>query len=88
MKQIVFDPQAFQDFTEWAETDRKMYQRIVALIKDILRHPFTGIGKPEPLKHELRGWWSRRINREHRVVYKSTAAAIVILSCKYHYTSR
>jgi len=57
----------------------------VALIKDILRQPFTGIGKPEPLKQELQGYWSRRINDEHRLVYKVSDDAIIIISCKYHY---
>jgi len=86
MKQIVFEANAFQDFTKWATQDKKIYQRIVALIKDILRQPFSGLGKPEPLKHELSGYWSRRINKQHRLVYKSTETAIIIISCKYHHS--
>ena len=85
MTKITFHQQAFEDFTEWEKVDRKIYRRIVALISDILRHPFTGIGKPEPLKHELRGCWSRRINQEHRLVYRIESDAVVIISCKYHY---
>lgn len=85
MRQIAFESDAFQDFTDWATTNKKIYQRIVTLIKDILREPFTGIGKPEPLKQELQGYWSRRINDEHRLVYKVADDAIIIISCKYHY---
>jgi toxin YoeB len=85
MKKVAFEGNAFQDFTEWATADKNIYKRIVDLIKDILRQPFTGIGKPEPLKHELKGYWSRRINDEHRLVYKVNDEAVTIISCKYHY---
>lgn len=85
MRNIVFEKSAFQDFVEWATIDKKLYQRIVDLIMDILRQPFSGIGKPEPLKHDLKGYWSRRINDEHRLVYKVNVEAIFIISCKYHY---
>ena len=85
MKKIAFEASAFQDFTEWATIDKKLYQRIVDLIKDILRQPFSGIGKPEPLKHDLKGYWARRINEVHRLVYKVTDEAVTIASCKYHY---
>ena len=61
MTRIAFHQQAFEDFTEWERVDRKIYRRIVALIADIRRHPFSGIGKPEPLKHDLSGCWARRI---------------------------
>jgi toxin YoeB len=63
MRHIVFEGSAFQDFVEWTTVDNKMFQRIVHLILDTLRHPFSGLGKPEPLKHALRGYWSRRINQ-------------------------
>ena len=86
MRKVVFEGSAFQDFVEWATVDKKLYLRIVDLIMDILRQPFAGIGKPEPLKHELKGYWSRRINDEHRLVYKVTNDAITIVSCKYHYS--
>jgi toxin YoeB len=84
-RKIIFEGQAFQDFTEWAAEDRKLYQRIADLIMDILRQLLKGIGKPEPLKHELKGYWSRRINHEHRPVYKISDDSITIASCKYHY---
>ncbi|NOY61508.1 MAG: Txe/YoeB family addiction module toxin [Calditrichaeota bacterium] len=85
MKKIVFEKNAFQDFVEWATADKKIYRRIVSLIMDTLREPFHGIGKPEPLKHQLQGYWSRRINNEHRLVYQVRDEAIIIISCKYHY---
>jgi len=85
MKNVAFLPQAFADFTQWATEDRKIYAKIVDLIKDIQRQPFTGLGKPEPLKHKLRGLWSRRITLEHRLVYKITEDEIVIVSCRFHY---
>ncbi len=85
MRKIIFEESAFQDFIEWATIDKKLYQRIVDLIMDILRQPFSGIGKPEPLKHDLKGYWSRRINDEHRLVYKVNDEAVIIVSCKYHY---
>ena len=66
MKRVSFEASAFQDFTEWAVIDKKLYQRIISLVADILRQPFDGIGKPEPLKYGLKGYWSRRINDEHR----------------------
>ncbi len=85
MKAVVFEGSAFQQFTEWATADKRVHQRIVDLIKDILRHPFSGLGKPEPLKYELKGYWSRRINDEHRLVYRVTIDAVIIVSCRYHY---
>ena len=85
MKQIAFEEKAFEDFTNWATQDKKLYTKIITLIKDIKRNPFLGLGKPEPLKHELSGYWSRRINDEHRLVYKVTDTMIIIASCKYHY---
>jgi toxin YoeB len=85
MRKIIFEAGAFEDFNGWSKTNRKIYDRIVQLIKDIDRSPFHGIGKPEPLKFELSGYWSRRINDEHRLVYKVTDDSIIIISCKYHY---
>ena len=85
MKRIVFESRAFDDFVEWAGSDKKTYAKIVALLRDIQRSPFTGLGKPEPLRHELQGYWSRRITDEHRLVYKVTDDAIIIAACKYHY---
>lgn len=85
MKNITFLPEAFDEFSAWAIQDKKVYRRIIKLINDILRQPFTGIGKPEPLKHELKGYWSRRITDEHRLVYQVTETSIVIVSCRFHY---
>ncbi len=85
MRKIAFDKLAFEQFTQWATQDKKIYTRIVTLIDSVLRTPFEGIGKPEPLKHNLKGCWSRRINNEHRLVYRVTEESIIILSCKFHY---
>lgn len=85
MRKITFEAGAFQDFSEWATLDKKLYQRIIDLIKDVLRQPFSGLGKPEPLRHELKGYWPRRITDEHRLVYKVTDDSIIIISCKHHY---
>jgi len=85
MRQIIFESSAFNDFTNWVTENKKLYAKIVRLIKDIQRSPFTGLGKPEPLRHELKGYWSRRIDIEHRLVYKVTDKAIIIIGCKYHY---
>jgi len=85
MRKIVFEKNAFEDFTAWATIDKKIHGRIVDLILDILRQPFSGLGKPEPLRHELKGYWSRRIDGEHRLVYKVDKDAITVITCKYHY---
>ena len=86
---VVFQPEAWHDYVDWQTKDAKSLARINALIGECLRHPFTGIGKPEPLKRNLSGWWSRRITSEHRLVYRVTsrgeAQALEILSCRYHY---
>ena len=85
MRQVIFESSAFNDFTNWATENKKLYAKIIRLIKDIQRSPFTGLGKPEPLRHELKGYWSRRRDIEHRLVYKVTDEAIIIIGCKYHY---
>lgn len=77
--------QAWEDYLYWQETDNKTLTRINTLIKETLRDPFKGTGKPEPLKHNWSGYWSRRIDREHRLVYKVTKEAIYIAQCRYHY---
>lgn len=76
---------AWEDYLYWQDIDKKTLKRINVLIKDIQRQPFEGIGDPEPLKHNWSGYWSRRIDREHRLVYKVTDDAIVIVQCRYHY---
>ena len=85
MSSLEFDQAGFEDLAWWIEQDRKMAQRIVRLIQAVQRDPFAGIGKPEPLKHELAGCWSRRINEEHRLVYQVLDDKIRILACRYHY---
>jgi toxin YoeB len=82
---IVWAPGAWQDYLYWAETDVRVRDKINTLIDDIQRHPFTGLGKPEPLKRNLRGFWSRRINREHRLVYRVEAGVIQVAQCRFHY---
>lgn len=82
---IVFAPQAWEDYLHWQKADKAMVRRINTLIKDILRSPFEGIGKPEPLKHALAGYWSRRINDEHRIVYRIEGDALWIAQLRYHY---
>jgi toxin YoeB len=82
---ITFSSHAWEDYTTWLKEDRKMLVKINQLIKDIQRTPFEGIGKPEALKYDLGGYWSRRIDREHRLVYKIDNETLIILSCRYHY---
>jgi toxin YoeB len=82
---IVFLDQAWEDYLYWQNTDKAMLKKINALVKEIERTPFEGNGKPEPLKHGLAGLWSRRINLDHRIVYKIENEAVVIYQCRYHY---
>ena len=82
---LVFEDQGWEDYRSWRRADRKTLARINKLIEDVRRDPFAGIGKPEPLKHELTGAWSRRIDDEHRLVYLVTEAEIIILAARYHY---
>jgi len=82
---LIFSEHAWQDYIHWQKVDRKLLKRVNLLIQDILRSPFEGIGKPEPLKHALAGYWSRRINDEHRLVYKVDSDAVLIAQCRYHY---
>ena len=87
MKNLGFEATAFEDLGWWVEHDRKMALRIIKLILEVGRTPYAGTGRPEPLKHELAGCWSRRIDQEHRLVYQVLEAEnrIRILSCRYHY---
>lgn len=85
MRSLEFDPAGFEDLAWWIETDRRVALRIVKLIQSLQRDPFAGIGKPEPLKHELAGCWSRRIDEEHRLVYQVLVDKIRILACRFHY---
>ncbi len=82
---ISFEQQAWDDYLYWQQTDKRKLKRINQLIRDIQRDPFDGIGKPELLKHELAGFWSRRINDEHRLVYTIQNDTIIIAQCRFHY---
>lgn len=82
---LTFSSKAWDNYLYWQKTDKTKLKRINALIKEIQRSPFEGIGKPEPLKHSLTGYWSRRINAEHRIVYKVTNDSLFIAQLRYHY---
>jgi toxin YoeB len=82
---ICFRDRAWSDYLYWQHTDKQILKRINLLIKDIQRDPWSGLGKPEPLKHQLTGFWSRRINDEHRLVYTFMDEELVIVQCRYHY---
>ena len=82
---LLFSDHAWEDYLYWQKTDKKILNRINKLIKATQREPFEGVGKPEPLKHGLTGYWSRRINEEHRMVYKATDDALLIAQLRYHY---
>ena len=85
MMRITFSKNSWEEYTSWQVEDKQMLRKINELIKDIQRHPFEGIGKPEPLKYDLAGFWSRRIDREHRLVYQIIDNELLIYSCRYHY---
>lgn len=85
LKRIQWDFEAWEEYLYWQAQDKKMLKRINQLIKDIKRNPFEGIGKPEPLKENLTGFWSRRIDEEHRIVYAVEEETVIIISCKGHY---
>lgn len=82
---LIFAERAWEDYLHWQAQDRKMLKRINLLIRDCQRAPFDGIGKPEPLKHNLSGFWSRRIDREHRLIYAVNNCDLLIAQCRYHY---
>ena len=82
---LIFSEQAWEDYLHWQKNDRKILTRINHLIQEIQREPFSGIGKPEPLKHALSGYWSRRINDEHRIVYKIQDGSLLLAQLRYHY---
>lgn len=82
---LIFSEHAWEDYLYWQKTDKKLVQRINSLVKEIARDPFSGTGKPEPLKHALSGYWSRRINDEHRIVYKVADGDLLIAQLRYHY---
>ncbi len=85
MRKFLFTTTAQVQFNGWEKADKKIYNKIIDLLQATQTSPFNGIGKPEPLKHQLKGCWSRRINKEHRLVYQVTPEAIIVISCKFHY---
>ncbi len=85
MKEVKFTPLAYSQFEQWKTADKKIFNRIKQLINYIQENPYSGIGKPEPLKYEFSGYWSRRVTKTDRLVYKVTSDNIIIISCKYHY---
>ncbi|WP_257667965.1 Txe/YoeB family addiction module toxin [Parapedobacter tibetensis] len=82
---VIFMNDAWDDYLHWQQVDKSILKKINGLIKEIFRTPFEGTGKPEALRENLAGFWSRRINLEHRLVYKVEQEAVVILQCRYHY---
>lgn len=82
---LAWTPDGWDDYLYWQRTDKKTLKRINTLIAAVVRDPYAGVGKPEPLRHQWTGCWSRRIDREHRLVYKATDTAIIIVQCRYHY---
>ena len=82
---LTFTPSAWDDYLWFQQHDRKLLNRINQLVREILRTPFEGIGKPEPLKGDMSGHWSRRINDEHRLVYSANEVAVVVIACRFHY---
>ena len=83
---LAFEAEAWEHFLYWQETDKAILRKLTLLLKECQRHPFEGTGKPEPLKGEFAGYWSRRITHEHRLVYRVHDGALEILSCRYHYS--
>ncbi len=82
---LLWDERGWNDYLSWQDTDKKTLRKVNAILKDIQRSPYDGIGKPEPLKENLSGWWSRRIDSANRIVYREKDGVIVIASCKGHY---
>jgi toxin YoeB len=82
---IIFHPHGWEDYPYWQKTDKKILKEINSLIKEISRSPYEGTGKPEPLKFDLTGFWSRRIDQEHRLVYRVEKDQLHVLACRYHY---
>lgn len=85
MKRFVFESEVFDDYNNWLLVDKRIFKKIKELLNDIKKDAYKGLGKPEPLKHELAGYWSRRITDEHRLIYKIYGNDILIYSCKGHY---
>ncbi|MDX1920156.1 MAG: Txe/YoeB family addiction module toxin [Candidatus Caenarcaniphilales bacterium] len=85
MREIIFAHKALKQLQEWKNSNLNIFEKIIELIENIKNDPFNGLGKPEPLKYDKQGYWSRRINREHRLVYKITDLSIIVVSCRFYY---
>lgn len=85
MRSIRFEPAAWEEFTDWQSREAKTWKRLVELLNEAARTPFEGKGKPEPLRHEFKGYWSRRLTQEHRLVYKVTDTELIVVACQSHY---
>ena len=85
MRRVLFENEAFAEFTAWSSEIPKIFARLTRLIEEVRRTPFVGMGKPEPLKHQFKGCWSRRIDGEHRLVYRVSDEFITIIACREHY---
>ena len=83
--ELFYTSQAQEDLAYWHRTDQRISERIERLLNDITTHPFSGLGKPEPLRHQMAGYWSRRITREHRIVYRVAEKTIYVAQCRFHY---
>ena len=83
--ELIWHKEAWNEYYSWFKNDKDIFKRIMLLVDDILKHPTDGIGKPEPLKHNFAGCWSRRIDIEHRLIYQIKENQIIIIACKYHY---
>ena len=83
--QVSFTKKGWEHYTYWQQNDKQTLKKINALIQNCMRSPYSGTGQPEPLKHELSGWWSRRITQEHRLVYRVEGELLIIAQCRYHY---
>ena len=82
---LEFEREAWEDLNHWAQKDRRMLLRVLGLIEASLRDPFGGIGKPEPLKHQLKSAWSRRVDQEHRLIYRVEGGVLIVMACRLHY---
>ena len=85
MRNILFENVAFNDIAHWLKNDPRLLKKIIQLLENIQQTPYEGLGKPESLKHELQGYWSRRIDAEHRLIYRIEEHSIIVISCRYHY---
>lgn len=84
-RHLIFHERGWEEYLYWQKSDKKLLKKLNTIFKELQRHPYEGIGKPEPLKHDLAGYWSRRLNDEHRIVYRVNDESVIVLQCRYHY---